>query len=52
MDTGIGKDGYSVIGQGRIDEILSKIRMKEEKFLKKLQVLLNTEREKKKHSKI
>lgn len=23
MDTGIGKDGYSVIGQGRIDEILS-----------------------------
>lgn len=23
MDTGVGKDGYSVIGQGRIDEILS-----------------------------
>ena len=23
MDTGIGKDGYSVIGQGRVDEILS-----------------------------
>ena len=23
MDTGIGKDGYSMIGQGRIDEILS-----------------------------
>lgn len=23
MDTGIGKDGYSLIGQGRIDEILS-----------------------------
>ena len=23
MDTGIGKDGYSVIGQGRIEEILS-----------------------------
>ena len=23
MDTGIGKDGYSIIGQGRIDEILS-----------------------------
>ncbi len=23
MDTGIGRDGYSVIGQGRIDEILS-----------------------------
>jgi len=23
LDTGIGKDGYSVIGQGRIDEILS-----------------------------
>ena len=23
MDTGIGKDGYSIIGQGKIDEILS-----------------------------
>ena len=23
MDTGIGKDGYSIIGQGRIDEVLS-----------------------------
>ncbi len=23
MDTGLGKDGYSIIGQGRIDEILS-----------------------------
>ncbi len=23
MDTGMGKDGYSIIGQGRIDEILS-----------------------------
>ncbi|MBQ7623781.1 MAG: chromosome segregation protein SMC [Clostridia bacterium] len=23
MDTGVGRDGYSVIGQGRIDEILS-----------------------------
>lgn len=23
MDTGIGKDGYSLIGQGRVDEILS-----------------------------
>ena len=23
LDTGIGKDGYSIIGQGRIDEILS-----------------------------
>jgi chromosome segregation protein len=24
MDTGLGRDGYSVIGQGRIDEVLSK----------------------------
>ena len=24
MDTGIGKDGYSIIGQGKIDDILSK----------------------------
>ena len=23
MDTGLGKDGYSIVGQGRIDEILS-----------------------------
>ena len=23
MDTGIGRDGYSIIGQGKIDEILS-----------------------------
>lgn len=23
MDTGIGKDGYSIIGQGRIDQLLS-----------------------------
>ena len=23
FDTGIGKDGYSIIGQGRVDEILS-----------------------------
>ena len=23
MDTGLGRDGYSSIGQGRIDEILS-----------------------------
>jgi len=23
LDTGIGKDGYSIIGQGRVDEILS-----------------------------
>ncbi|MDI3311173.1 MAG: hypothetical protein QJR05_07070, partial [Thermoanaerobacterium sp.] len=22
MDTGIGRDGYSIIGQGKIDEIL------------------------------
>lgn len=23
MDTGVGREGYSIIGQGRIDEILS-----------------------------
>ncbi len=26
MDTGIGREGYSIIGQGRIDEILSSNR--------------------------
>ena len=24
MDTGVGKDGYSIIGQGRVDEIINK----------------------------
>ena len=23
MDTGVGKDGYSIIGQGQIDRVLS-----------------------------
>ena len=23
MDTGLGREGYSIIGQGKIDEILS-----------------------------
>lgn len=40
-DTGIGKEGYSIIGQGQIDKILSGSRKREESFLMKRQVLLN-----------
>ena len=33
-DTGIGKEGYSIIGQGQIDKILAgKLNLKEEKLL-------------------
>jgi len=32
MDTGIGKEGYSIIGQGRIDEILSN-RSEERRYI-------------------
>ncbi len=39
-DTGIGKDGYSIIGQGQIDKILSgKPEERRELFLTKLPVL-------------
>ena len=34
-DTGVGKEGYSIIGQGRIDEILSQPENKRARFLKK-----------------
>lgn len=34
LDTGIGKDGYSIIGQGRIDGILILNLKNEEKFSK------------------
>ena len=37
MDTGVGKDGYSIIGQGRIEEILSNRPEDKEVFLKKQQ---------------
>jgi chromosome segregation protein len=32
MDTGVGRDGYSIIGQGRIDEILS-VRSEDRRLL-------------------
>ena len=32
MDTGIGKEGYSIIGQGKIDAILSGSQRREENF--------------------
>ena len=37
MDTGIGRDGYSIIGQGRIAEIVSA-----ERFLRKRQAFPST----------
>ena len=42
-DTGIGKEGYSIIGQGQIDRILN--RKREESFLMRQQVLLNLREE-------
>ena len=37
MDTGIGRDGYSIISQGKIDEILSNKSEDRRKILKKRQ---------------
>ena len=37
MDTGIGKDGYSIVGQGKIDEILSNKSEDRRHILKKHQ---------------
>ncbi len=39
MDTGIGVDGYSIIGQGKISEIVSSKPRAEERSLKKLPAL-------------
>ena len=42
-DTGIGKEGYSIIGQGRIDEILSqKSEDRRGRFLRRLRASSNT----------
>ena len=43
-DTGVGKEGYSIIGQGRIDEILSKRARTGAAFLKRRRALSNTAR--------
>ncbi len=40
-DTGIGKEGYSIIGQGQIDKILSGKPERDESFLMRRQVLSN-----------
>ena len=48
MDTGIGKEGYSLIGQGKIDAILSGKPEERRALLKRQQVLLNIRQEKKK----
>lgn len=48
MDSGIGKDGYSIIGQGKIDEILSNKPEDRRSILKRLQELLSIKQKKKK----
>ena len=45
FDTGIGKEGYSIIGQGQIDKILSGKPESEENYLTKLPVSLNSRKE-------
>ena len=42
MDTGLGKDGYSMIGQGRIAEIIAAKSRNGGKSLKRRRVLRNT----------
>ena len=49
FDTGIGKEGYSIIGQGQIEQILSGNRKREENYLMKQQELLNTRKTSWKH---
>lgn len=39
MDTGVGREGYSIIGQGRIDEILSAKERNAAGFLRMRQAL-------------
>lgn len=38
MDTGLGRDGYSMIGQGKIDSMYLQKARTDEKFLKRRQV--------------
>ena len=44
-DTGIGKEGYSIIGQGQIDRILSGKPEERRELLMRQQVLLNLREE-------
>lgn len=44
FDTGIGKEGYSIIGQGQVERILSDKPDERRALLMKLQVLLNIRR--------
>ncbi len=49
FDTGIGKEGYSIIGQGQIEQILSGKPEEKENYLMKQQELLNTRKTSWKH---
>lgn len=42
MDTGLGRDGYSIIGQGRIADIVNGKSMTAVRYLKKRQVFQNS----------
>lgn len=50
MDTGIGREAYSIIGQGRIEEILSTRSEDRRGILKRPQVLLNINRVKRRRT--
>ncbi len=50
MDTGLGRDGYSIVGQGRVDDILSHRSEDRRRVLRKLRVLSNSKRVKKRRS--
>ena len=49
MDTGIGKEGYSIIGQGKIEAILSGRPEERRNLIEEALVLLNLKLEKKKY---
>ena len=38
MDSGLGREAFSIISQGKVEEILSSKSEEDEEFLKKLQV--------------
>lgn len=52
FDTGIGKEGYSIIGQGQIDKILSGKPEERRELLMRRQESLNIREEKLLHKKI
>lgn len=50
MDTGLGKDGYSIIGQGRVAEIVSSKSNERRDILRKPQAFPNSATKRRKRS--